>query len=97
MAEPSVKYATTSDGVGIAFADTGGDGRPVLFMRGSPFTHVQLEWKQQSHRFWFGEIFASNVVRELVAGRGFLSSDRGERALRGFENPVTVYEVSWRE
>ena len=43
-----------------------------------------------------GEIFASNVVRELVAGRGFLFSDRGERALRGFEDPVTVYEVSWR-
>lgn len=44
-----------------------------------------------------GEILASNVVRELVAGRGFLFSDRGERALRGFEDPVTVYEVSWRE
>jgi len=43
-----------------------------------------------------GEILASNVVRELVAGRGFLFSDRGERALRGFEDPVTVYEVSWR-
>ncbi len=44
-----------------------------------------------------GEILASNVVRELVAGRGFLFSDRGERVLRGFEDPVTVYEVSWRE
>ncbi len=44
-----------------------------------------------------GEILVSNVVRELVAGRGFLFSDRGERALRGFEDPVTVYEVSWRE
>ncbi|HUF54808.1 MAG TPA: adenylate/guanylate cyclase domain-containing protein [Dehalococcoidia bacterium] len=44
-----------------------------------------------------GEILASNVVRELVAGRGFLFADRGERALRGFEDPVRVYEVSWRE
>jgi class 3 adenylate cyclase len=44
-----------------------------------------------------GEILASNVVRELVAGRGFLFADRGERALRGFEDPVKVYEVSWRE
>ena len=43
-----------------------------------------------------GEILASNVVRELVAGRGFLFSDQGERVLRGFEDPVTVYEVSWR-
>ena len=43
-----------------------------------------------------GEILASNVVRELVAGRGFLFSDQGERVLRGFEDPVRVYEVSWQ-
>jgi class 3 adenylate cyclase len=44
-----------------------------------------------------GEILVSNVVRELVAGKGFLFSDRGETELRGFEDPVRVYEVSWRE
>jgi class 3 adenylate cyclase len=44
-----------------------------------------------------GEILASNVVRELVAGRGFLFADRGERALRGFEDPVRMYEVRWQE
>ena len=37
------------------------------------------------------------VVRELVAGKGFLLSDRGETELRGFEDPVRVYEVRWRE
>ena len=57
MAEAHVKYATASDGVGIAFADTGGDGTPVLYMRGSPFTHVQLEWKQTSYGFWFENLF----------------------------------------
>ena len=35
-----------------------------------------------------GEILASNVVRELVAGKDFLFSDRGETELRGFEDPV---------
>jgi class 3 adenylate cyclase len=44
-----------------------------------------------------GEILASNVVRELVAGKGFLFADRGETELRGFEEPVRVYEVNWRE
>ena len=44
-----------------------------------------------------GEILASNVVRELVAGKDFLFSDRGETELRGFEDPVRVYEVRWRE
>jgi class 3 adenylate cyclase len=43
-----------------------------------------------------GEIVASDVVRQLVAGKGFLFADRGETALRGFEEPVRLYEVRWR-
>ena len=44
-----------------------------------------------------GEILVSNVVRELAAGKGFLFNDRGDHALKGFEDPVKLYEVSWRE
>ena len=44
-----------------------------------------------------GEILASNVVRELTAGKGFGYSDRGEQVLRGFEDPVRVYAVNWRK
>jgi class 3 adenylate cyclase len=44
-----------------------------------------------------GEILASDVVRQLVAGKGFLFSDRGDVALRGFEDPVRLYEVRWGE
>jgi len=44
-----------------------------------------------------GEILASDVVRQLVAGKGFLFADRGEVALRGFEDPVRLYDVRWRE
>ncbi|MCH8065741.1 MAG: adenylate/guanylate cyclase domain-containing protein [Chloroflexi bacterium] len=43
-----------------------------------------------------GEILASNVVRELVAGKGFLFADRGEVEMRGFEDPAHIYEVGWR-
>ena len=39
---------------------------------------------------------ASNVVRELVAGKDFLFNDRGDTELRGFEDPVRVYEVRYR-
>ncbi|MFQ5472639.1 MAG: adenylate/guanylate cyclase domain-containing protein [Dehalococcoidia bacterium] len=42
-----------------------------------------------------GEILVSDVVRQLVAGRSFLFNDRGETELRGFEDPVRVYEVRW--
>ena len=43
------------------------------------------------------EILVANVIRELAAGKGFLFADRGEVALRGFEDPVRLYEVRWRE
>ena len=44
-----------------------------------------------------GEILVANVIRELAAGKGFLFSDRGEVALRGFEDPVRLFEVRWQE
>jgi class 3 adenylate cyclase len=44
-----------------------------------------------------GQIVTANVVRELAAGKGFLFSDLGDIALRGFEDPVRLYEVRWRE
>ncbi len=42
------------------------------------------------------EILASDVVRQLAAGKGFLFADRGEVVLRGFEEPVRLYEVRWQ-
>ena len=42
-----------------------------------------------------GEILVPEGVRHLVAGKGFLFSDRGDVALRGFEDPVRLYEVRW--
>ena len=42
-----------------------------------------------------GEILVAGVVRELAAGKGFLFGDRGDVALRGFEDPVRLYEVRW--
>ena len=40
-----------------------------------------------------GEIFASTAVRELCAGKGFLFADIGEQTMRGFEDPVRVFEI----
>ncbi len=44
-----------------------------------------------------GEILVSNVVRELAKGKQFLFSDRGEVDLKGFDEPVRLFEVTWRE
>ncbi len=43
------------------------------------------------------EVLTSDTVRGLVAGKKFLFADRGETAMRGFEDPVRLYELSWRE
>jgi class 3 adenylate cyclase/pimeloyl-ACP methyl ester carboxylesterase len=40
-----------------------------------------------------GEVLASMAVRELCAGKGFLFADLGEHAMRGFEDPVRVFEI----
>jgi class 3 adenylate cyclase len=42
-----------------------------------------------------GEILVANVIRELAAGKGFLFADRGSVALRGFEDPVRLFEARW--
>jgi class 3 adenylate cyclase len=43
-----------------------------------------------------GEIYASDVVRQLAAGKQFAFAPRGERQLKGFAEPVPVHEVDWR-
>ncbi len=40
-----------------------------------------------------GQVLVSNVVRELAMGKGFLFADVGDVVLKGFEDPVRLYEV----
>jgi class 3 adenylate cyclase/pimeloyl-ACP methyl ester carboxylesterase len=44
-----------------------------------------------------GEILVADTVRGLCAGKGFLFSDRGEFLAKGFEEPVRLFEVRWKE
>ncbi len=44
-----------------------------------------------------GQILAPRVVRELAAGKQFMFAALGETELRGFEDPVRLYELRWRE
>ncbi len=44
-----------------------------------------------------GEVLVADVVRQLVAGKEFLFADRGEALLRGFEDPVRLWELRWGE
>lgn len=44
-----------------------------------------------------GGILASNVVRELSIGKGFSWKDVGPQHLRGFDEPVPLHELLWRQ
>ena len=42
-------------------------------------------------------VLVAHVVWELCMGKKLLFADSGETALRGFEDPVRLYEVLWRD
>ena len=44
-----------------------------------------------------GQILVSDVVRQLVAGKGFSFTDRGEVHLQGFDDPMRLHEVRWEK
>ncbi len=43
-----------------------------------------------------GQILVTNVVRELVSGKGFSFADAGEFEMKGFEELVRLYELRWQ-
>jgi class 3 adenylate cyclase/pimeloyl-ACP methyl ester carboxylesterase len=44
-----------------------------------------------------GEILIPEPLRHLLSGKSYVYSDRGETALKGFEDAVRLYEVRWRD
>src|SRR5207249_10932663 len=76
---------------GEPIAEEGPDGRSDLFG-----ATVILASRIASNAEG-GEILVADTVRGLCTGKGFLFRDRGEFVAKGFEEPVRVYEVRWRE
>jgi class 3 adenylate cyclase len=71
-------------------------GEPVAEERDLFGTSVQLA-RRICDQAESGEILVPEAVRHLLAGKNFLFADRGEVGLKGFEEPVRLYEVRWRE
>ena len=44
-----------------------------------------------------GQVLVSNVVRELCEGKTFTFTSVGDVTLKGFDEPVALFEVSERE
>jgi class 3 adenylate cyclase len=87
--EPRIQYASTPDGASIAFGDTGGPGTPVIYLRGTPFTHVQQEWRQNSYRYWYDNVWLRRRFITLdCRGCGLSSRDNVETTLEGYMSDV---------
>ena len=61
MDQPPVRYATTSDGVRIAYW-TLGEGAPLLVTPPLVFGHVTLEWQHPPLRQWYLSLARSRRV-----------------------------------
>ncbi len=71
-------------------------GEPVAEEGDLYGTSVQLAARVCGHaEAW--QIVASNVVRELTAGKKYLFAQLGDVERRGFEDAVRLYEVRWRD
>jgi class 3 adenylate cyclase len=44
-----------------------------------------------------GSVLVSSAVRDLALGKGFEFRKRGRVSLKGFDEPVTVFEVVWQQ
>jgi len=43
-----------------------------------------------------GAILVSSTVRDLAVGKRFAFERRGRATLKGFDEPVTLFELGWR-
>jgi adenylate cyclase len=44
-----------------------------------------------------GQILASDVVRQLAAGKAHVFTDAGSATMKGFDAPIPLHEVRWAE
>jgi adenylate cyclase len=76
---------------GEPIAEDDPDGRVDLFG-----TSVDLAARLVDHA-QPGQIVVADVVRQLAAGKDFLFSNLGETELRGFKDPIKLWELRWQE
>jgi class 3 adenylate cyclase len=69
-------------------------GEPIAEEKDLFGTAVQLAARICAHAEP-DEILTSDLIKGLAAGKGFLFADRGDVALRGFDDLVRLFEVRW--
>ena len=78
--EPRIRYATTADGVSIAFWMLG-EGMPLVYMTGGPWGHVEL-WDISECRRWYERLAQKRMlIRYDVRGTGWSERDVSDHSL----------------
>jgi pimeloyl-ACP methyl ester carboxylesterase/DNA-binding CsgD family transcriptional regulator len=78
--EPRIRYASTADGVSIAFW-TLGEGVPLVYMAGGPWGHVEL-WDIPECRRWSERLAQKKMlIRYDVRGTGWSERDVSDHSL----------------
>ena len=90
------RHNNTGDGPPLGVRIGLNAGEPVAEDRDLFGTAVQLARRVCDHAAP-GQILVPEGVRYLVAGKGYLFADQGIVSLKGFEDPLRLYEVLWRE
>ena len=70
--EPRIQYATTNDGVSIAYAEAG-KGKPLIAITAPGFSHTELSWQGWANVF---PPLASSFRTAWYDARGTGLSDR---------------------
>lgn len=80
--EPRIQYATSADGVSIAFW-TLGTGEPLVYMASGPWNHIEL-WEVPECRRWYERLARDRtLVRYDVRGTGLSQRDVVDFSLQG--------------
>ena len=78
--DPHIRYAPTADGVSIAFW-TLGEGAPLVYMAGGPWSHVEL-WDTLQCRRWYERLAQKRMlVRYDVRGTGWSERNVSDHSL----------------
>ena len=88
MDTPRIQYATTSDGVSIAYW-TLGEGHPLVFMGDAPWSHIQMEWQIPELRQWYEKLAQGRtLVRFDQRGGGLSERNPEEISLDAFQRDL---------
>ena len=88
MDAPRIQYATTSDGVSIAYW-TLGEGHPLVFMSDAPWSHIQMEWQIPELRQWYEKLAEGRtLVRFDQRGGGLSERNPQEISLDAFQRDL---------